>query len=180
MPLAVSPISAWLVGGLWVVASAVGILALWIALRHAGRLRMDEERAGRWEARFFFGAVAALAVLFLATLAWLPWNSASFASGSDTPVQVTVTASQFLFKVDGGPIVSGKLVEFDATATDVNHGMGVYDDGRLLFQVQMMPGYVNKYFWIFNHAGTYQLRCMEFCGSGHASMVGTLKVETSA
>jgi cytochrome c oxidase subunit 2 len=176
MPLSVSPIGPGLVGSLWAAASVVAIIALSVALRYAGRLRMDEARVGRWEARFFLGAVAALVILFLATLAWLPWNSASAVSGSDKTIKVTVTASQFVFKVEGGPIVSGKVAEFDATATDVNHSLGVYDGDRLLFQVQMMPGYVNKYFWIFDHAGTYDLRCMEFCGSGHASMFGTVKV----
>ncbi len=176
MPLSVPPIGPGLVGGLWVAASVVGIIALSVAVRYAGRLKMDEARIGRWEARFFLGSVAALAVLFLATLAWLPWNSASAVSGSDKAVQVKVSASQFVFKVEGGPIVSGKVVEFDATATDVNHSLGVYDGDRLLFQVQMMPGYVNKYFWIFDHAGTYSLRCLEFCGSGHASMVANVEV----
>ncbi len=77
MPLSVPPIGPGLVGGLWVAASVVGIIALSVAVRYAGRLKMDEARIGRWEARFFLGSVAALAVLFLATLAWLPWNSAS-------------------------------------------------------------------------------------------------------
>lgn len=166
-------------GGLWVAASLVALIALFAALRQAGRVRMDEARAGRWEARFFLGALAALAVLFLATLAWLPWNSAAAVAGPAKSTRVTVTASQFVFKVDGGPIATGKVVEFDATATDVNHGLGVYDGDRLLFQVQMMPGYVNRYFWMFDHAGTYSLRCLEFCGSGHASMVGKIPVTAS-
>ncbi len=160
-------------------ASAVAVIALLIALRYAGRLQMDEARVARWEAGFFLGAVAALAVLFLATLPWLPWNSAAAVSSNVQPVKVEVTASQFVFKVDGGPIPSGQVIEFDATATDVNHGLGVYDGDRLLFQVQMMPGYVNRYFWIFDHPGTYQVKCMEFCGSGHAFMVGKIEVTGS-
>jgi cytochrome c oxidase subunit II len=176
VPLIVSPVGPGLVGGLWAAASAVGIIALLVALRYGGRLKIDETRAARWEAGFFLGAVAALLVLFLATLAWLPWNSGAAVSASDKTVTVTVTASQFAFNVDGGPIASGQVVELDAMATDVNHGLGVYDGNRLLFQVQMMPGYVNKYFWIFDHPGTYQLRCMEFCGNGHAFMVGKLEV----
>jgi cytochrome c oxidase subunit 2 len=176
VPLIVSPVGPGLVGGAWAAASAVAIVALFVALRYSGRLQIDEARAARWEAGFFLGAVAALLVLFLATLAWLPWNSGAAVSASDKAVKVTVTASQFIFRVDGGPIASGQTVEFDATATDVNHGLGVYDGDRLLFQVQMMPGYVNKYFWIFDHPGTYQLRCMEFCGNGHAFMVAKLEV----
>jgi cytochrome c oxidase subunit 2 len=179
MPLTVSPISPGLVGGLWVAASAVAIIALFVALRYAGRLNINAARAARWEARFFLGAVAALLVLLVATLPWLPWNSASASPGPNQPVKIAVTASQFFFKVEGGPITSGQVIEFDATATDVNHGLGVYDGDRLLFQVQMMPGYVNKYFWIFDHAGTYELRCMEFCGNGHAFMVGKVEVKSS-
>lgn len=68
-------------------------------------------------------------------------------------------------------IPPGKLVEFQVTSKDVNHGMGIYDSsGKLLTQTQAMPGYVNKLKYRFNQPGTYHIICMEFCGLYHHGM----------
>lgn len=72
----------------------------------------------------------------------------------------------------------GKLVEFQVTSKDVNHGMGIYDSsGKLLTQIQAMPGYVNKLKYRFNEPGTYHIICMEFCGLYHHSMNSKFVVE---
>ncbi len=62
-------------------------------------------------------------------------------------------------------------VEFQVTSSDVNHGFGIYNDkAELVIQVQAMPGYVNHLRWKFTEPGTYNVLCLEFCGSAHAFM----------
>ncbi|OGG95448.1 MAG: hypothetical protein A2527_04900 [Candidatus Lambdaproteobacteria bacterium RIFOXYD2_FULL_50_16] len=68
-------------------------------------------------------------------------------------------------------ILTGKLVEFEVSATDVNHGIGIYNEaGQILTQTQAMPGYASKIYYRFDQPGTYQILCMEYCGSGHPVM----------
>ncbi|CAF0701745.1 hypothetical protein MPNT_410011 [Candidatus Methylacidithermus pantelleriae] len=56
-------------------------------------------------------------------------------------------------------------VEFLVRAADVNHGFGLYDpDGRLVAEVQAMPGYTNRLTYVFKKPGTYKVLCLEFCG----------------
>lgn len=72
----------------------------------------------------------------------------------------------------------GKMIEFDVTAGDVNHGFGIYDtEGQLLAQVQAMPGYGNRLNYRFSKTGVYYILCMEFCGYAHHLMTATIYVE---
>ena len=68
-------------------------------------------------------------------------------------------------------------VEFVVRSKDVNHDFAVYDpDGRLLVQVQAMPGYANRLIYRFDRPGTYTVRCLEYCGIFHHIMLTTFKV----
>ena len=72
----------------------------------------------------------------------------------------------------------GKIIEFDVTSGDVNHGFGIYDDdGHLLAQTQAMPGYTNRLRYRFEKAGVYHVLCMEYCGFAHHLMTTTIHVQ---
>lgn len=91
-------------------------------------------------------------------------------------MHVQVTASQYLWSVEGHVSTGGK-VEFAVTSADVNHGFGVYDpSGHLVGQVQAMPGYTNHLVLQFPSVGTYTIRCLEYCGPGHSGMTMTMHV----
>jgi cytochrome c oxidase subunit 2 len=63
-------------------------------------------------------------------------------------------------------------------ARDVNHGLGLFDpSGRLLTQVQAMPGYSNRLIHVFETPGAYTVRCLEYCGIAHHAMMTTLSVK---
>jgi len=82
-------------------------------------------------------------------------------------------------RLEGNTLIlpAGKLVEFEVTGGDVNHGFGIYDsNGKLLTQVQAMPGYVNHLSYVFKKPGNYKVFCMEFCGIGHHNMFADIKV----
>lgn len=78
-----------------------------------------------------------------------------------------------------GPLVlpAGKVVEFNVTSVDVNHGFGIYDEtGMLVAQTQAMPGYVNHLRHVFDAPGRYRVVCMEYCGVIHHMMITELSV----
>lgn len=133
--------------------------------------------------------LASVAVIFLTvTLPKVPYYH--FA-GSEPSQVVFVYAHQFAFimsdhsidpnkEVPSGAITYpvGKTVEFRVTSMDVNHGFVIYDDhNQIIAQTQAMPGYVNRLRWEFDHPGTYEVRCLEYCGFGHAVMSTPLTVK---
>lgn len=88
----------------------------------------------------------------------------------------TVTAFQYAFELPA-VVPANMPIVFDVTSKDVNHGFGIYDPhGRLIAQVQAMPGYVNHLPLRFTLRGHYRVRCLEFCGIAHAQMQGAFEV----
>jgi heme/copper-type cytochrome/quinol oxidase subunit 2 len=71
-------------------------------------------------------------------------------------------------------------VKFIARSQDVNHGFGIFgskeDGSPILFQMQIVPGYDNTFFFTFNKPGTYFVRCLEYCGYAHPYMTTNIQV----
>jgi len=95
---------------------------------------------------------------------------------------VNVVASSFNYDLgideDGTPIdqiriPKGATVLFQATSTDVVHGLNVAGTN-----VNMMvePGYISSIEVEMNSAGEYTLVCNEYCGVGHHMMYATVEV----
>lgn len=115
--------------------------------------------------------VSMLAVGVVVTVGSLwhwPHAIANTAGGST----VNVTGAQWYWEIDKAKVPVGKPVVFNAHTSDVTHGFGVVDsDGRLLFQAQAMPGYVNQVAYVFSHPGKYRVICLEYCGLAHHDML---------
>jgi len=120
--------------------------------------------------------VAALALAFT-----LPTTPYPYRFGDNRPeVTVKVSGQMWSWTIgsdSGGPqqgklvLPAGKLVEFDVSATDVNHNFAIYDStGALIAQVQAMPGYNNHLFHTFDAPGRYYVLCLEYCGIAHHAM----------
>ena len=108
-----------------------------------------------------------------ATIGHTPWSASAAANRQ----AVTVTSLQYGFKFSTPTIHVDRQVEFHLKALDVNHGFAVYDPGgTFVAQAQMVPGYDTVLRLTFTKPGTYVVRCFEYCGIGHASMVGEFKV----
>jgi cytochrome c oxidase subunit 2 len=120
-----------------------------------------------WLATVLVVAVAAFAV----SIPHFPYPSTT-----TTGRHYTIIAQQYSFELPA-VIPADAPVVFDVTSRDVNHGFGIYDpQGRLIGQVQAMPDYVNHLPFEFHARGRYTVRCMEFCGIGHAGMQGSFEV----
>lgn len=71
-------------------------------------------------------------------------------------------------------VPQGAAITFYVTSTDVLHGFQV--QGTTL-NVTAVPGITGTATYTFNHAGTYNILCNEFCGIEHQSMLGRIIVD---
>lgn len=161
----------------YAVACAFAIVfMLFVAASTRGRRRASEEglRKLREREKTLFAIVIVLLVaLLFATIFFTPYGRSARA-GHQT---VNVKAVQFAWLIRGKPIKVGTPVEFRLTSADVSHGMAVYTQGgKLLFQVQVMPGKTQTYVYTFKKPGTYKILCLEYCGVDHDLMQSRLTV----
>jgi cytochrome c oxidase subunit II len=135
-------------------------------------------RRGALIRRWWFRALlVGGAAAFLGSTTWLPYRMIRATELPGEPVRVDVTARQFVFELSQSCVPSRTPVEFAVGAADVNHGFGIYaPDGRLVGQVQAMPGFVNVLRTRFETEGTYLIHCLELCGLAHHAMAAGLKV----
>ena len=118
--------------------------------------------------------VAALGVLLLATLAFIPYGSNAAEAGQQ---QVKANGQQFAWTVTPNTIKANVPARFAVTASDVNHGFAVYNsDNVMLFQIQAVPDATSHIVYTFKRPGRYQVVCLEFCGLDHHKMIGTFRV----
>ena len=132
------------------------------------------QRVGYRVRRYWLTALLAVGVAAIVlTFFYLPYASGS---GAGRTV-VKVTGGQFFWSLAPGRVRAGTPLRFDVTSIDVNHGFGLYDPhGHLVGSVQAMPGYHNKLDLTLTTSGSYQIRCLEFCGLNHAVMESTFTV----
>ncbi len=165
-----------------VAALAVATVFLWVKAtsRQSGAATNPEKVRG-W---VFIGLLVVVALFTAGTVVRMPY----FLYADEPPARVVhVVARQFAFALSERPIESdadyaaalgqtielpaGQVVEFRVTSFDVNHGFALYDpSGRIVAQVQAMPGYINRLRWRFERAGQYLAQCLEYCGAAHAGM----------
>jgi cytochrome c oxidase subunit 2 len=71
----------------------------------------------------------------------------------------------------GIQVAANKFVEFTASSKDVTYGFGVFRaDGKMVFQMQVLPGRENKILWKFDAPGAYDIRSTEYSGPKHPEM----------
>jgi cytochrome c oxidase subunit 2 len=161
-----------------VLVAAIAILIVWHSTHSFEPNRKDTtdtHRLAEGEKGWFIFAVAALAVLLLATLAFIPYGDNAKATGQQA---VQVDSQQFAWLMRPTTIRAGVPVRFAVTSADVNHGFAVYNDANvLLFQIQAVPDHTSHIVYTFKEPGRYQVVCIEFCGVNHDKMLGTFQVE---
>lgn len=172
----------------------IGIVSIaafvWHQAKNVGDGKAVKKRLYRIRSSYFILLLTVLITLLGFTLNGLPYPGNKDVEPDFT---VSVVGIQWVWKLAEGNIEENGLdysnqrdlvipvrkeIEFQVTATDVNHGCGIYnDEGSLLVQTQAMPGYVNRLRYRFKTPGTYHLVCMEFCGVAHQGMVSKLDVK---
>lgn len=161
---------------LLLVLVGLGVFFLAWAI-YSTRHPRNADRPPAWYQRepLYVLVVASVFIAFWAfTLPFVPLVS----SGKMVPVQtIDVQAQQFAWSLNSTALPVNKPVMFHVTSKDVTHGFGVYDaSGALIFQQQVMPGYPNDFTYTFRQTGVYTIRCIEYCGFGHPTMIATFVV----
>lgn len=87
---------------------------------------------------------------------------------------VHVTAKNFEWQLDKTEVKANKPVKLVITATEGMHGLTV--DGTDVKNVHAMSGKEETAIFTPTKAGDLTLKCSIMCGTGHGSMITTLKV----
>jgi len=177
-PNGVNPLAVWWI--LLALGAAWTVVWGWVLL-HAGPGCSYEATAPtvrRLRRILFVVFLVTFGAVFAASLRAYPYFRFRSRSLGSPVATVQVQASQWSWDLSKTAVPMGVPVEFAVTSQDVNHGLAIYaPDGRLLTQVQAMPGYTNRLVYRFAAPGTYTLRCLEYCGVFHHIMVATLTVQ---
>ncbi len=159
--------------------------AIWTAIwgwvlfngRHPLPYPQVESGATNLRRQLFYVACAVVVVIFGISIYFLPYGFIRAAVLGPPVAKVDVLAQQWSWTFSQDKFQVGVPIEFDVTSRDVNHGFGLYDpQGRLVAQVQAMPGYINHLIFTFHVPGTYTVRCLELCGTPHYMMESQLTV----
>jgi cytochrome c oxidase subunit 2 len=172
------------IGAVFLVVEAT-LLTFVIRYRRRGRPR-DAEAAQvsgntRVEFAWTVAPVLLLAVIVSFVFYKLPGiKNAPAAAGNET--SITVEAHQFywLFKYPDGreainvlTVPRDQVVNLDVTSVDVAHSWWVPAFGG---KIDAIPGKTNRTWFKAEKAGTYAIRCAEFCGIQHTAMRGFVRV----
>ena len=160
------------------------------------KYELNKHHAERYWAIFVAGM---LVWLWLLGYSWMP--SVAFSDAKDDPNVhlVKITARQWAWTLEdggtgqnvtashdsgtaGGPvkIKAGETVKFVARSLDVNHGFAILSSDKSmdspLMQMQVIPGKENVFYFTFEKAGTYTIRCLEYCGWNHPFMTSQITI----
>ncbi len=168
----------------------VGFVALYWSTKHPEE--KDTHALAKYEAHWVIVIVIIFILFSVTTLPYLPYP---YAHSVEPNVVIDVQAQQFSWCLSPAPawgspcvqninITLGDVVLFYVRSLDVTHGFGVYQwnpnssnaYGQILFQVQVMPNYTNSVEYQFTTPGTYYIRCLEFCGYGHYTMISSFNI----
>jgi cytochrome c oxidase subunit II len=159
--------------GLVIVGLAVfGVIFL--STRASARAKpMDVSRWKRRENAWFVVVILALLASVAATIFETPWN----ADAKPDQQVVDVVAQQYGFTFSTTSIQAGRQVEFRLSSKDVNHAFAIFDpSGAMVAQAQMMPEWPSVLRVTLHEPGRYAVRCFEYCGLGHHTMITSIEV----
>lgn len=165
----------WVLAGLLAFGAVWAGILVWVTRARAPSTYAElSPKVARLRTRLLPPVLAVLLAGFLFSMTWLAYPSTRLRQLGEPVAAVDIEALQWAWQISAREVPAGVPVEFRVTARDVNHGLGIYDSsGRLLAQVQAMPRYTNHLI-VALPAGTYTLRCLEYCGVVHHAMLATL------
>jgi len=115
-------------------------------------------------------------VINLYSFGWLPSGIGGVTTGVQPTQILNVEAGMWYFKLDVNRLAPYTPTEIVAWSSDTMHGLGIYDpQGRLVTTIMLMPG-MKERLVLTLEPGEYIIRCLEYCGDGHALMIGRFTV----
>jgi len=131
--------------------------------------------------------ITVVAVLFVVinvvSVQYFPSIASARVESSGIKIEdVSVSAVSWSYDISNTDFKVGQAVRFTAESTDTVHGFALYHpSGKVLFTMMLIPG-VGKSSIIheFKDAGTYKVRCLEYCGAAHHEMSDEITVTAAS
>lgn len=159
---------------LFITVATIVIVGTLIASTKVHIITTVGRKSSRRVTTILFVLIILVAGVGTVSSSWIPQSAFSDVKPSTT---VDVIAKQFTWTLGDTNYRVRQPIMFKAISEDVTHGFGVYGpDGTIQFQMQVTSGKDNSFIFVFTEPGTYTVRCMEFCGIGHQSMITEFKV----
>lgn len=178
-----------------ITVATAGFLIVMASTRMKKKQTFASKRKYHFEMYWAIGVAGVLIWLWVTSYPWMPPVAFSAANGAavenNTLQIVNVTAGQWFWLMNKGgehiepgksphvTLQAGIPVKFVARSIDVNHGFGVFHqsyDSDILFQMQVVPGMDNVFYYTFKQPGMYMVRCLEYCGYAHPYMTSQIEV----
>lgn len=124
----------------------------------------------RLEASWLGFVIVVFVVVNLASIAFMPTVVTAQKTG-DADVEVDVEAGMWYYQMSEREFETGTTVTFHVKSVDTVHSFALYNpDDTVEFTQMLIPGQQAKMTYTFDEPGTYTVRCLEYCGTGHALM----------
>jgi cytochrome c oxidase subunit II len=112
------------------------------------------------------------------TIPWKPMDLNRSAYKADKTFNISITDHKFALPAEKMIIKKGEIARFNVTSDDLTYGFGLFRaDNSMLFQMQVLPGYVNDIIWKFEKPGVYSIRSTEYSGPKGLDMFAKDAVE---
>ena len=179
----------WLLAGLtiislFVLALVFGLMFVFvIRYRHDSGVDRGKEATKTW--RIETAWTAATLVGFFALFIWAGNLYARLFQPHPDPLTINVIAKQWMWKAEypGGQreinalhLPVGRNIQLLMTSEDVIHDFGL---PAFRLKHDVLPGRYESLWLKPDRPGSYRLYCDQFCGTDHASMIGTVVVMTA-
>jgi cytochrome c oxidase subunit 2 len=130
----------------------------------------------------FFGLLVVTGVsLHIITHETIPWKAMDLnrsAIKAEKTFAINIVDHKFVLPPEKMVIKNGDIVRFNVTSDDLTYGFGLFrNDNSMLFQMQVLPGYVNDILWHFDRPGLYTIRSTEYSGPKGMGMIEKDAVE---
>ncbi|MEN6330856.1 MAG: cytochrome C oxidase subunit II [Smithella sp.] len=112
------------------------------------------------------------------TIPWKPMDLNRAEYKADKTFKINIVKHKFILPTEKMIIKKGEIVRFNLTSEDLTYGFGLFRrDNSMLFQMQVLPGYVNDIIWLFDKPGIYTIRSTEYSGPEGIAMIEKNAVE---
>ncbi len=106
-----------------------------------------------------------------------PWANPGLREVAPGEYEAYVVAQAWTFNPRVLEVPVGSKVTIYVASSDLQHGFKVTDTN---INMQIVPGQVSKLVYTFDTVGEFPYLCTEYCGKGHATMYGTVKVVSAS
>jgi cytochrome c oxidase subunit 2 len=115
-----------------------------------------------------------------ATIPWKPMDLNRSAVKADKTFTINIVKHKFILPPKKMTIKKGQIARFNVTSEDLTYGFGLFrKDNSMVFQMQVLPGYVNDILWHFDRPGIYSIRSTEYSGPKGIGMMEKNVIEVT-